>query len=291
MEKNRKINLLSQHDFGDNYNVIINFTRQNLGAILKGMIVLIPIIMIAMIPLTMMQSEILEMAQSNILLSDPDYIWEFYARMLTPYTIIAYIAMLAVAFVLPLYPMCYVILYVKSEDGVVLTSDVWKMVKKVVLPLLLCSILAWIMISIGMILCIIPGIILGIFIIYYPYTYASEDSGIIGSFKRSFELVKDNWWYTFLTILVTIVIMFFVSIAFSMPNFISNIFSSLFRGSSASSILSYITYLIAYIGGLFTYIFFAIVVGVMYYNRLATVDNYTSDEQINSIGSNTTTYY
>lgn len=287
MENNQKINLLSQREFGDSYNLVLDFLRQNLGVILKGMIILVPIVMIAMIPFIAMQSELLELTRSNTFLSSPDDIWEFYGRFLTPYTILAYIVMLVVGITLPLYPMCYIVLYVKSENGKVLISDVWRMVKKVVLPLFVCNILAVLMLSLGFILCIIPGVIIGVYIVYYPYAYASENAGIFGSFGKSFQLVKGNWWYTFLTLLITFVIMFLVSLVFSLPNTISSLGATFFGDSLfANPIMSYFTYLIAYIGGLFTYIFFAIVVGVMYYNRVATTGDYGVEQQIENIGTN-----
>ncbi len=62
---------------------------------------------------------------------------------------------------------------------------------------LVASILVGLIGGLGTIALIIPGIFLGIKLIYYDCAILIEDAGIIGSLKRSWQVVRGNWWRTF----------------------------------------------------------------------------------------------
>ena len=62
---------------------------------------------------------------------------------------------------------------------------------------LVASILVGVIGGLGTIALIIPGIFLGIKLFYYDCAILIEDAGIIGSLKRSWQVVRGNWWRTF----------------------------------------------------------------------------------------------
>lgn len=79
------------------------------------------------------------------------------------------------------------------------------------------SILVFLALFAGFILCIIPGIYL------YPPLMLSfsilifMDKGVSESFQYSFTLIKDNWWITFATLLIIGIIISIVGYIFQIP--------------------------------------------------------------------------
>ena len=71
-----------------------------------------------------------------------------------------------------------------------------------------------VLMTMGFALLIVPGIIITVIIITVLLTYWSVDNHVvaiegckpIGALKRSFELVRGNWWRTFSTLLLTILV-------------------------------------------------------------------------------------
>ena len=51
--------------------------------------------------------------------------------------------------------------------------------------------------GIGFMLCLIPGIVIVVYLIVGDLTIILEDTGVIDAFSRSYNLVKDNWWFAF----------------------------------------------------------------------------------------------
>lgn len=72
--------------------------------------------------------------------------------------------------------------------------------------LALLSIVSAILLAIGFVLLIIPGIFLTVAWCVAVPVLVFESPGILGSLQRSWELVKGNWWVTFGALLVTIVL-------------------------------------------------------------------------------------
>jgi hypothetical protein len=68
-------------------------------------------------------------------------------------------------------------------------------IKKCV-PLLISSLLVGIMVIVGSLLLIVPGIYLAIRFSYYLYAGMIEEEGIFGSLRRSWEVTAGNWWRT-----------------------------------------------------------------------------------------------
>lgn len=285
MESKQKINLIKERDFSGIFDVSIEFIKQNIGSMLKGMIYAIPVIMLGLFLVIQGQAEFRELSSDIGTMSDPSQIWLLYAKMFTPIATIGYILIWAAGLAMALYALCYVVLYVRSEDGSVTISEVWNFVKKIYLPMIVCHIIMAIGVNLGFILCIIPGIVLSIYILFFPFTYTEENYSITKCFSRSIELVKDSWWQTFAVVLITIFMCLIISGIFSIPNMVSN-FAAIFGSSGVvNPIANYITTLISSAGSLITTSLFAIIVGVMYYSRIAATGSVTIEEQIDNIGT------
>ncbi len=75
------------------------------------------------------------------------------------------------------------------------------------LPFLIASILVSLVVGVGFLLLIIPGIIFSVWLTFVSYTVICEDKRNFGALKRSKELVKGYWWQVLGRIICLSVIM------------------------------------------------------------------------------------
>lgn len=78
---------------------------------------------------------------------------------------------------------------------------------KAALPVLIASILYSIAVTLGFILLIIPGIILMVSLVLYMPAFTMDKAGVIGSLKKSHNLVWGNWWRTLAILSVPTIIL------------------------------------------------------------------------------------
>lgn len=79
------------------------------------------------------------------------------------------------------------------------------------LPLLLLSIIAWVLLAIGFVLLLVPGFIFAAMWAVAPVALIEERRGVIGSFGRSRYLTKGARWKVFGFELILIIVFWFVS--------------------------------------------------------------------------------
>ena len=92
----------------------------------------------------------------------------------------------------------------------------WRVLTLVALGLLFFGLI--VLMTMGFALLIVPGIIITVLIIYWSAdipVVAIEGCKPIAALKRSFELVRGNWWRTFSTILLTILVVMGLTIIMS----------------------------------------------------------------------------
>lgn len=115
--------------------------------------------------------------------------------------------------------------YVENK-GIVNEHEVRQGVKNNVWDLLGIGIVTSIMIFFGFLLCFFPGIYLMVPLSLVFSILIFDKLGISESISHSFTLIKDNWWVTFATLLVMWLLMYLISLIFSLPA----LFYSLIKG-------------------------------------------------------------
>ena len=113
----------------------------------------------------------------------------------------------------------YIKLYITNE-GYVDERELKKRVYKKIFPLIILHILIGIIINIGILFFIIPGIYFSVVLFFAPYIYIFEDKSIGESISASFSLVSGRWWITFGTIIVISLIYGVMGYIFSLPQLI-----------------------------------------------------------------------
>lgn len=159
-----------------------------------------------------------------------------------------------------------------ANNGEIRSENVGAGMKKDFGKLLLLNFLCWIMIMAGLVLFIIPGIYLAIPLSLAPAILIFRKQSVTDSISECFQLVKDNWWMTFATVLCIGLLVYIIGLVFQIPAFLYVIvktITSVQQGSAAdpsgmlgtgyiivstiSSMIQYIVYSITPIGLAFVY--------------------------------------
>lgn len=284
MKQQQKIRLYQSRDFSGIFDTSITFIKQNYGAILKGILVFIPIVLIA----TYLLMNLLSFSNMNMTSigqyeDDPFAIlrsvfdWRFFLGIFI---------MMVAGYLMSLYPMCYMALYAESKDGRVDSKDVWTKVKQVALPLFGYSIIFGILTSAGWILCLIPGLIISVYLSLYFYTYIIERKGLVETFQRSIDLVRHHWWISLGLIIIFYIIVWVINFVVTLPVYGTMLGNLLGIDFLTSEIYIYITYSLSYAANFLLSPILTIVLGIMYFSYRSQLDGIGVTDEIDMIGVN-----
>ncbi|WP_029904405.1 hypothetical protein [Prevotella sp. 10(H)] len=286
MQPTEKIKLFGSRDFSGNFDMSIKFIKQNFAPIARGISYLIPVLLVAAFLMPNLFKMYYTLGSSRYNPNVANTIFDDYSVFTVLAAVGGYLLIMLTLFIMGVYVISYMALYVKSEDGVVDSKDVWAKVSKVALPAFGGAILFGLAVIIGGILCYIPGIIAGVYLGFYLYAYINEDIGIIDSFQRSMDLVKNNFWVTLGYSLAFSFIIGMVSIVFVVPFYVGLIGSMLQVEILSSEIFFIISTMILFVGYIFIYSAFYMAMGVMYYSHRNKIEGVDMETEIDSIGSN-----
>ena len=168
----------------------------------------------------------------------------------------------------------YMKLYQNKYPEPISVTEVLNASWKDLLPLLFLSVIAMILIMVGFLAFIIPGIYLMVAMSLSIPILFFERLGIFESIGRSFKLIKGKWWSTFGLLFVANIMMYAVSLIFMVPFYIfyfikmltlveevgitTDTTSSMFQGGMMLSVMfmflgSFLTYTIPMIALSFQY--------------------------------------
>lgn len=173
------------------------------------------------------------------------------------------------------YVASYMKSYVSTTDGKINEEEVKVGSKKYLLPIFLGSLLLGIGIMIGLVLLVVPGIFIAVSCSFYAFCIINDDLSIMDGLKRSYALVKNNWWVTFGYLIVVGLVLGVISFVFSL---IGGIF--MFIGSFGIAIGTFITYSVSFIVSIIS----SFAMGVYYYNLVDKSEGVHDASQIDSIG-------
>jgi len=159
----------------------------------------------------------------------------------------------------------YVKLYNEKGFGNFEPVDVWRFTLRYFFPILGANIVFGLVIMVGFIILIIPGIYLGVSLSLLMITLLMEGKGFGDAFSRSFLLTHKRWWWTFLLLIVTYIIIMVINYIFMIPTSILQS-TIMFHGGDAelykmiygfflalTQIVSYVSYIIPMIALAFHY--------------------------------------
>jgi hypothetical protein len=187
----------------------------------------------------------------------------------------------------------YVKLYIEKGKGEFELNDIWNEVKRNFFPVLGTSIVVGLVIGFGFVFCLIPGIYFGVSLSLIYIILIFEGEGFGNAFSRSFEVVKQKWWLTLGLIIVVYLMIYMISMLFSIPGMIVGLkplFMNLknlenmepFAFSTGYYVFNAITYLVTYVLMAIP----ALVLSFHYFSLVEMKDKPSLDEKIDQIETN-----
>ena len=226
---NSNINFKQERDFGDLFNATFSFISQEFKRLATAILYFVfPFFIVSAIAMTIYSVKMQEMSQAMMQgdKSDPFAIFSILGSMM------GYVAAtMLISFVATSVLMCtvfgYIKLYIQKGPEGFTINDVWLEVTRYFWKALIATIIVGIVVLVGVICCVIPGIYLGValFIVFPIMIFEEKNFGT--SFSRSMRLINTNWWLTFGILIVTGIIIYVLAIFVSIPSVILG-FKSLF---------------------------------------------------------------
>lgn len=212
----QKIELRRTRDFSAKVNATFEFLRQNFKAIGKCLIFISG-------PFILLQGLFSGLYQKEMLSFDPNsgglfgnflgdtFMW-FGISMI--FLMFGYIVSLIVVFE-------FIRLYEKKENPELIdVPEIWEAVKQFILPMIGAGIAITVIISLGILFLIIPGIYLMVVFSLIAPVMIIERKSFSDAFSRCFKLISDKWWSTFGLLFVTTLIAGFMAFVFAIPQYI-----------------------------------------------------------------------
>lgn len=209
-------------EFGDIIGDTFLFIKQNFKPLFKSVIYLSGIFLLAGLATTMMQQ--LQISKD---LSDPMSISKVYGN--SPFSMFyryglqyIFVIIFYVLIYTALYTtvLSYISLYIRKGNTAPTVAEVWNYYKHYFLRMAGSGFLMTILLTIGFIFCLIPGVYLvPAFTLFFPIMIM--ENGSFGySFSRSFKILKDNWWITLATIIVVFIITMCATMIVQIPSYV-----------------------------------------------------------------------
>jgi len=224
-----KIELRKERDIGQVINTSFSFIAQEIKPLAKILgILVLPVFLVVSILTIYIQYE----SRINIVPGDYSYYlsWEYWSGLL----IVLLLQLIAHTLLIgTIY--CYIKLYLVKGPGNFSPNEVIKEVRDWFWRILGTNIAIAFIIIACFILLIIPGIYVTIPLGFITAIMIFENRSMSDAFGRCFKLIKGNWWWTFLLILVLGLIIFSISFIIGIPLMIFGITKTLHTYKSSGS--------------------------------------------------------
>ncbi len=282
------IQLLQERDFGQKINTTFEFIGQNLKPLLTAILYIAgPAAIIAGIYGGLYQSNVLNLGPK---LDSSSPFNGALDQVFTPTYFLLGLFSVVASLLASLTVYAYVLKY-EDQGGptpTITPTDIWDIVKANILSYSGYTLLLFILIIIGLLLLVIPGIYFAVIWSIIFMVMLRENVSFGTAITRCSYLVKDKWWSTFGLIVIMGIVQSIVGIVFQTPTFILSILKALKIYDGDSQILIVISGIIATLGATLTSCLINLAVVFQYYNLVEKKDGVGMLSAIDNIGKNNT---
>lgn len=279
-----KTEFKKRRDFGQIINDTFTFIRQNFRSLMTTYFIFCGIFVLGgMLSMLLQQYKTVNMFNTADLNSGPRNI-RFTDRFGFEY-------LLAILFSLASYAstvvaiLSYIAIYIQKGNQIPTTDEVWGYFKYYFLKVFGSSLLLSLMVGVGLLFCLLPGLWLIPFVsLVFPIMIM--ENGTFGySFNRSFQLVKDNFWLTFGTLIIVYIIVYACMMIVILPTtLLSMIGLFAHKKPEMSLIFTMLSTVLQYLCQVFT-IIPMVTVCLIYFNLLEEKENTGLMERISNFGN------
>ncbi|MGA0556225.1 hypothetical protein ACO2Q8_06230 [Larkinella sp. VNQ87] len=280
------MNLYQQRDFGEKINATIQYAVKQIRSL--GMALLY----IAGAP-ALIAGIVSGIASATILSYRPtvsigtDSTGILFRQLSSPYYIVALALGLFIPLLVSLTVYSHLKVYHRNPGGPVTVEAVWAEVQAALGRAVVTWLVVGLLVIVGMLFFIIPGIYLSVVFSLALVTVVFED-GSVGTFiGRCFDLIRDKWWSTFGLIIIVSFIAYILSFAFNVPAAAVGMMVSLKVMPSLPVYVSILTSLLSTIGSVLVSALIALGIAFQYFNLVELREGHSILSAIDSIGSAT----
>ena len=278
-----KVEFRKIREFSDTIGDTILFIKQNLKGLIKSVFALCGIFIVAgIVSMVLQQIQMHDYRQMSIGRTYSSGLWGVFSW---EYFVLIFMLMANYASMVVVI-LSYISLYIQKGNVAPNLEEIWSYFKHYFLRVLGSSIITTILFSIGSMLCLVPGIwLFPIFTIFYPIMVL-ENGGFGHSFNRSFSLIKGEWWVTFATLLITMIITMICYYIISAPAIVIQMIDTITHfGKPINTTYTIISAISTYLAQIFM-IIPIICSALIYHNLVERKESSGLLNRIDSLGNN-----
>ncbi len=277
----QKIYLSKVRDFGENIGDTFQFIRQEFKPLFKSFALISGVFIIgAAIISGIYQSQMTSVFDR--VEKQPGDLSIFSSIFNLNYFLIIILTMLGLA-AMQVCVAAYMKLYDKNNESPTL-EEVWSEFRRHIVPAIVLAIIALILIVVGTMLCILPGVYLAVVLAPAITIMVNEDASIGGSISRCFELIKENFWVSLAIYFVSYLIYSFVGGAIGL---IVGIFTGVgsYLTTKEFSTTAGVFTSVANVFGYCFYLVFVVSVCLNYYSLIEKLDGFGMMKRLENLGT------
>jgi hypothetical protein len=196
----QNIELRKLRDFGQIFNDTFTFFKDNLKPLLRSLFVICGVFLL----LGAVSTAATYLNMTSVFAFAPGNTYDMQEHTLT-YMVSLFIMCIILVLTqacINLVTLCYISVYLQNKAQEPSIAQVWGFFKYYFWRVVGASILLGILVVIGTLFCILPGVYLGIVFSLVIPIIVMENASFGYAFNKSFTLIRDNWWSTFGVIIV-----------------------------------------------------------------------------------------
>jgi hypothetical protein len=277
-----KIRFRKVRDFGENFNDTFVFIKQNLKPLLLSFFAICGVFMLGKAIFGGIYESnsfgILDQFRLRASRGETSFSGiftpEYFLYIL--FSLITYVAMKVVL-------AAYIKYYVDNDGAKPSIEEVWQIFKKYFFRVLIYSVPVFLLIVVGCIFCVLPGIYLIVVFVPFDIILVMEDCSFSDAFSRSFTLIKENFW-------ISLAIYFIATLIYSFGSGIISVVVGIIVGAatyittrSIGATAGIVTSFLNLFAGVF-YIIFFVSSALQYFNLAEQHDGTGILQQIEALG-------
>jgi len=280
----KKIELRKIRDFGEVINDSFVFIGQNWKALLKTYAIICGFFIVASLVVSILN----QLKMAEFMNSATPY--RFGSTTNSPFRIFTLEYFLAILFIMISYisisltTVAYIALYREKGNQTPSVEEVWGYFKFYFFRVAFSSLLLGIGLMAGFMLCLVPGFWLWpSFSLIIPIM-VFENTSLGYAFRRSFQLIKDNYWSTLGVLVISVIIIYVGMMVFVMPLSVFNASSMLTTGHPMNTTYLILTAIASHICQVF-YVLPTVTISLCYFSLTEQKDNTGLLDRINNLGN------
>ena len=290
---NKPINFKQERDFGDLFNATFSFISQEFKQLATAILYFVfPLLLLSSIAMTVYSIKSNEMMHSFAESGAKDPLAVFTMMgSLSGYIVLTMAISLAAYAMMMSAVYGYIKLFIQHGSQGFTMNDVWAQISKNFFSFLVATFVTGLVVALGFVLCIVPGIYLGVALSIVLCIMIFEEKSFVDAFGRSMRLINKSWWQTFAVIIITTIIIYMLMLLFAIPNMLmgfKSYFTNIRSGQPMFTDLPISYYVISGVTQLFSHLIMVIPIVIsafIYYGAVEKVEKPSLMDKISQINA------